>query len=72
MQNKNTGSILELPPPDSLGASCIKIDGKVVELVLYSDENGGIVTLGSGRMFAAGVDFSSYVLSLIADAPEKP
>lgn len=65
LKNEITGEVLELPPPNALGQSSIILNGVAIESVLYSDENGGTVTLGDGRMFRAGSEFSSHVISLL-------
>jgi len=65
MMNRYTGDILELPPPNKLGESVIVLNGKVVEHVLYSDVNGGSITLGDGTMFEPGSDaFIAHVTKL--------
>lgn len=51
LRNDYTGDVLEIPPPNELGESVIRFNGRVVEAVLYSDENGGSATTGDGRMF---------------------
>ena len=65
LQNNLTGDVLEMPPPNALGQAVIKINGIVVERVLFSDENGGRATLGDGRTFDAGQEFSRYVVGLL-------
>jgi hypothetical protein len=51
LQNKSTGDILEVPRPDFAGRSVVCFNSRVVERVLYSDENGGSVTTEDGRIF---------------------
>lgn len=65
MMNKINGDILELAPPGALGQSELKLNGVVIESALFSDENGGSVTLGDGRMFAAGAEFATYAVGLL-------
>jgi hypothetical protein len=51
LSNKRTGDVLELSPPNVLGEGVVKLNGCIVERCLYSDENGGSVTLPDGRKF---------------------
>ncbi len=51
LRNNKTGDVLEVPPPDSLGASVINFNGRIVEHVLYSDDGSGSATIGDGRTF---------------------
>ena len=62
LRNDITGDVLEVPPPDAMGESVILFNGSVVERVLYSDEGEGSVTLGNGRVFAAGNSFADYLV----------
>jgi hypothetical protein len=62
LKNEVTGDVLEVPPPNSLGESVIILNGLTVEHVLYSDENGGSVTLGNGEMFRPGGGFADYLV----------
>ena len=65
MQNAITGDILELPRPDALGQASILLNGHVVATALFSDANGGTVTLGDGRQFAAGEEFADYLVECL-------
>ncbi len=68
MQNTKTGDVLEMTPPGSLGESVLKLNGVVIEHLLFSDETD-TVTLGNGRMFRApSPEFTAYFISLL----EKP
>lgn len=70
MQNSITGSVLEMPPPDSLGATVIVLDGEVIERVLFSDVTG-TATIGDGRMFKAGHEFATFMVSLLNSKGES-
>ncbi|HWQ54837.1 MAG TPA: hypothetical protein VN442_14215 [Bryobacteraceae bacterium] len=61
-RNNITGDVLELPPPDALGASVVLFNGAEVESALYSDADGGSVTLGDGRRFHSIDDWVAYVI----------
>lgn len=67
LKNMITGDVLELPPPNELGQGTILLNGVVVERLLWSDADGGSVTLLDGRMFPVGSkDFNDYVFGLAA------
>lgn len=51
-RNDRTGDIMEIPPPNKLGESVVKFNGRVVEHVLYSDTDNS-ATLGDGRKFTS-------------------
>jgi hypothetical protein len=51
LRHKETGTTLEFPPPDAMGSSVVLVNGNVVEHVLYSDSNGGGVTISDGTAF---------------------
>lgn len=74
LKNKFTGSVLELPPPNEMGESFIKLNGIVIERLLFSDNDGGSVTLGNGREFRGGSpEFNHYVIGLLAQqSPKEP
>ena len=61
LRNDRTGDVLEVPPPDALGASVIRFNGRVVETVLYSDEDSGSATTGDGRVFTIE-QWSAYLI----------
>jgi hypothetical protein len=63
MKNLITGDVMELPPPGDRGQSVVLLNGKVVEYVLYSDENGGSITLGDGRALKPGDEFAEYLVA---------
>lgn len=65
-RNERTGDVLEVPPPNEIGESVVLLNGAVIERVLYSDVGDGSVTLGDGRVFAAGEEFAAYIVSLAA------
>ena len=60
LQNTQTGDILEIPRPDEIGQSVVLLNGNIVARVLYSDDNGGSVTMEDGRMFTIN-QWVSYV-----------
>jgi hypothetical protein len=49
-EHKITGDIVELPPPDRLGDSCVIFNGKVVMKIRYADHPGRTIT-EDGRIF---------------------
>lgn len=49
--NKETGDVLEVPPPNFAGRSVVRFNGRVVERVTYSDVGDGSVTTEDGRVF---------------------
>lgn len=51
LENDHTGDVLEVPPPDQRGRSVVRFNDRIVEKVLYSDANGGSVTIENGRIF---------------------
>lgn len=61
LRNEVTGDILEVPPPDELGTSVVRFNGRVVETVLYSDVTN-TATLGDGRVFGASGEFADYLV----------
>ena len=65
MQNAITGDVLELPPPDALGQASILLNGHVIGTALFSDENGGTVTMGDGRMFPSGDAFADHLVEIL-------
>lgn len=67
-KNEITGDIMEVPPPDRLGASVVLFNGKVVEHVLYSDQDNS-ATLGDGQKFYEG-QFAEY-LRISSGMPEN-
>lgn len=71
LQNNITGDILECPPPDELGASVVRLNGRVIERVLYSDLDGGSVTLGDGRIFKDDQEFAAYIVARLAQGEAK-
>jgi|GEM_PF-3818749 len=60
-KNKETGDVLELPPPDRLGASVVKFNGRVVEQCLYG-YNPRSVTTGDGKVFDTPDEWRDYIL----------
>ena len=66
LQNAITGDVLELPTPDELGHADVILNGKVICTALFSDANGGTVTLGDGRVFAAGDEFADFVTGVLS------
>lgn len=64
LRNEITGDILEVPPPDMLGASFVRFNGRIVETVLYSDNDGGSVTTVNGPIIRVFRDqeFSAYLV----------
>jgi hypothetical protein len=71
LQNKATGDILEVPPPDQLGAAVVRLNGRIVERCLYSDAAGGSVTLGDGRVFSTSAWPAYLIERLRTGWPEK-
>ncbi len=67
LKNNLTGDILEVPPPDSLGSSVVKFNGRIVEQCLYSDANGGTITTGEGKVFASHEDWTEYLIDRLSD-----
>jgi len=65
LRNDITGDVLEVPPPDFLGASVVRFNGRVVETVLYSDEGGGSATTGDGRVFTIK-EWPAYLVNQLA------
>lgn len=61
--NAQTGDVLEVPPPDSLGISVVRFNGRVVERVLYSDVTGSATT-EDGRTFTPS-EWSAYIVQRI-------
>lgn len=61
MQNKETGEVVEVPPPDRSGHSTVILNGRVVEHVTYSDLRGGNVTLPDGRTFSPQ-EWAAYIV----------
>lgn len=68
MRNEITGDVLEMPPPNSIGEAVVLLNGRIIERVLYSDATNS-VTVGDGRMFAAGQEFAKYLVSVLANPP---
>lgn len=56
-----SGDVMELTFPDAIGQSSLLFNGRVIEHVLFSDENGGSVTTGDGSIFKPGREFAAYV-----------
>jgi hypothetical protein len=61
LKNLETGDMLEVPPPNIVGDSVIRFNGRVVERVTYSDADMS-VTLGSGRRFDSGKNFAAFLI----------
>jgi hypothetical protein len=62
-RNDLTGDLMQLPPPDRLGCSCVKFNGVEVETILFSDVVGSVpVTLGDGMQFRTTDEFVNYLL----------
>ena len=59
-RNEITGDVLELPPPNILGQGVVKLNGTIVERVLYSDESM-MITLQNGSMLTAE-EWSKYIV----------
>jgi hypothetical protein len=70
LKNKVTGAVLELPHPDAFGQSTVRVNGKIVEHVLYSDENGEVITLGDGRTFDPQ-GWSEYIVQKLGSGEWK-
>lgn len=64
--NAISGDVVELPPPNELGEAVVILNGVVIERALFSDADGGSVTLGDGRRFTAGRVFADYLVAMIA------
>jgi nitrogen fixation protein len=52
LTNRNTGDVLELPAPDQQGRANVTLNGRIIERVVYRDEDGGSVTLANGTTFS--------------------
>jgi hypothetical protein len=59
--HKETGDVLEVPPPDLTGRAVVRFNGRTVERVLYSDDDGGSVTTQDGRIFS-GEEWTAYLV----------
>lgn len=59
--NKETGDVLEVPPPDFAGRSVVRFNGRVVERVTYSDVGDGSVTTEDGRVYTSK-DWPQYLV----------
>jgi hypothetical protein len=51
-RNDLTGDVLDVPPPNYLGEGVVRLNGVVVERVLYSDESES-VTMEDGKQFSS-------------------
>ena len=60
-QNKKTGDVCEMPPPDHLGRAFVKFNGRIVHWVTYSDEDGGTTTTEQGQVFH-GDEWAYYLI----------
>ena len=67
MKHSVTGDVLELSYPDELGQSSLILNGEVIETVLFSDDNGGSVTIGDRRIFSRWKDFTEYLVQILID-----
>jgi hypothetical protein len=72
IRNAISGDVLECPPPNQIGETCVILNGVEIMQVLFSDAGGGTVTLGDGRQFSAGEYFADYLMSLISPQPAAP
>lgn len=61
LRHNHTGDTLEVPPPNRTGQSVVRFNGRIVEKVTYSDDNGGSVTTEDGRMFTSQ-EWSDYLV----------
>jgi hypothetical protein len=61
LQHNHTGDVLEVPPPDHAGRSVVRFNSRIVEKVLYSDDNGGSVTTEDGRIFTSQ-EWTAYLI----------
>ena len=65
LKNEITGKVLRMPPPNEFGESVVTLNGEFLIRVLFSDADGGTVTLEDGRILAAGLEFATYLVSLL-------
>jgi hypothetical protein len=79
LQHKN-GDVIEVPPPDMSGRSVVRFNGRIVEQVVYSDEDGGSVTTRDGKRFTSDswskhiveqLRVGAYKLALPEEGKEK-
>lgn len=68
LKNKMSGDVLEVPPPDSLGHSVVKLNGIEIESVFYGEVG---ITLGSGRTFPDGDEFATYLVGRLRETQES-
>lgn len=61
LQNKITGDVLEIPPPDAEGRSVVLVNGRIVERVVYDDADGGTTTTQDGRVYRGG-QWAQYLI----------
>jgi hypothetical protein len=59
-RDKRTGDVVELPPPDRLGDSCVIFNGKVVMKIRYADYPERTIT-EDGRIFF-GTAWAAFVI----------
>lgn len=57
--NRNTGDVLEVPPPDSLGQSVVRLNGRIVEHAFYGEQS---ITNGEGKVFPNGDEWAAYLV----------
>lgn len=69
--NEKTGAVLSIQRPNAMGESAVILDGVVLHRLLFSDEDGGSVTLGDGRIFRVFDDFTAFVVGELERARPK-
>ena len=71
-ENKSTGDVLELPPPGRFGCSTIRLNGKIIARVRYSDDDGGYMELENGTRLNNLGESRAYIFALLREAGAFP
>jgi len=61
MWTTRNGDLLEFGPPNELGESCIVLNGKVLQRVLFSGDESYFATLGDGRVIHSAQEFAEVI-----------